>query len=184
MKVILATPGHPGRPWEEQDGHEVVGNMIFIDFGVILEPVYVSFLTSRRSTCQFLSGVLPEPFLYRFLNRIFKSRDSKFEVFAQKVLHKSTFRQNHFCEFRNRVALFFGSLGNQFSRFPVLSKINSKTCGLLVVPNVIFEAPVLLSVRGQTPRAPSPGTLVIYGYINIYIKREMLFFAPSSNKSN
>ena len=89
-----------------------------------------------------------------------------------------------FCEFWIRIMLFFGSLGNQFSRFPVLSKINPKTCGLLVVPNVIFEAPVLLSVRGQTPKAPSPGTLVIYGYINIYIKREMLFFASSSNKSN
>ena len=62
--VILATRGHPGRPWEQQDGHEVVGNMIFIDFGVILEPVYNSFLNSGRSKPHSFSGLIPEGVLY------------------------------------------------------------------------------------------------------------------------
>ena len=62
--VILATRGHPGRPWEQQDGHGVVGNMIFIDFGVILEPVYSSFLNSGRSKPYSFSGLIPEGVLY------------------------------------------------------------------------------------------------------------------------
>ena len=41
--AILAPRDHPGRPWEQQDGFEVVNNRIFGDFGMILGPVYVSF---------------------------------------------------------------------------------------------------------------------------------------------
>ena len=39
-RTILALRDHPGGPWEQQDRHEVVWNMIFIDFGVILGPEY------------------------------------------------------------------------------------------------------------------------------------------------
>ena len=41
--VILAPRDHPGGPWEQQDGLEVVNNRICVDFGMILGLVYVSF---------------------------------------------------------------------------------------------------------------------------------------------
>ena len=41
--AILAPRDHPGGPWEQQDGREVANNRIFVDFGVIWEPVFVRF---------------------------------------------------------------------------------------------------------------------------------------------
>ena len=46
-EAILASRDHPGGPWEQQDGHEVANNRIFVDFGVISGPVYVSFGSSK-----------------------------------------------------------------------------------------------------------------------------------------
>ena len=34
-EAILAPRDHPGKPWEEQDGHEVANEQIFVDFGMI-----------------------------------------------------------------------------------------------------------------------------------------------------
>ena len=89
---LFASLEHPGRSFgqlggtledhEQQDGHEVVRNTILIDFGVILEPVYASFLTSRRLISQFFRACFHNLFLYRFLNRNIISQDSRFEVFA------------------------------------------------------------------------------------------------------
>ena len=42
--TILAPHKHLGSPWEQQDGHEVVQNRIFKDFGSILGPHSESFL--------------------------------------------------------------------------------------------------------------------------------------------
>ena len=42
--AMLALRDNPGGPWEQQDRHEVFWNRIFIDFGVIWGPVYISFL--------------------------------------------------------------------------------------------------------------------------------------------
>ena len=42
-EAILAPRDHPGRPREEQDGHEVANDGIFVDFGMISGPVSVSF---------------------------------------------------------------------------------------------------------------------------------------------
>ena len=42
-KAILAPRDHPGGPWEQQDGHEVANDRIFIDFELILGLVYDSF---------------------------------------------------------------------------------------------------------------------------------------------
>ena len=43
---ILAARDNLGEPWELQDGHEVVQNRIFIDLGILLGPMHISFLTS------------------------------------------------------------------------------------------------------------------------------------------
>ena len=37
----MALRDHPGGPWEQQDGHEVANNMIFVDFGVISGLVFL-----------------------------------------------------------------------------------------------------------------------------------------------
>ena len=41
--AILAPRDHPGGPWEQQDGHEVANDRIFVDFGVISGPIYIGF---------------------------------------------------------------------------------------------------------------------------------------------
>ena len=46
-EAILAPRDHPGGPWEQQDGHEVANNRIFVDVGLISRPVYVSFWASK-----------------------------------------------------------------------------------------------------------------------------------------
>ena len=43
LGAILASWDNLGGPWEQQDGHEVVRNTIFIDFGVILGPCILAF---------------------------------------------------------------------------------------------------------------------------------------------
>ena len=34
-EAILAPQDHPGRPWEQQDGFEIVNNRIWVDFRMI-----------------------------------------------------------------------------------------------------------------------------------------------------
>ena len=53
-EAILAPRDHPGGPWEQQDGHEVVNNRIFIDFGVISGLVYVIFWDSKCLKVSFI----------------------------------------------------------------------------------------------------------------------------------
>ena len=62
--AILAPRDHPGGPWEQQDGHELVWSRIFIDFGVILGPVYISFLGSRSLKLHFCFGVVSRSFFF------------------------------------------------------------------------------------------------------------------------
>ena len=54
LGAILAPGDHPGGPWEQQDGHEVANNRIFVDFGMISGPVYVSFWNSKYVKNRFL----------------------------------------------------------------------------------------------------------------------------------
>ena len=93
--AILAPRGHSGGPWEQQDGVEVVRDRIFIDFGVILEPVYISFLNSRSLKFHFF-GLVSGSLFYRVLNWYFDAWDSEFEVFAKKALQKTIFHRYRF----------------------------------------------------------------------------------------
>ena len=54
-EAILAPRDHPGGPWEQQDGHEVANNRIFVDLGVISGLVSVSFGGSKcvKNICMF-----------------------------------------------------------------------------------------------------------------------------------
>ena len=108
---------------------------------VHLGTFHVSFLTARRWTCQFFRACFQEPFLYRFLNRNFNSWDYKFEVFAWKILQKSTFHQNRFLRILDSNSIAFGEPWEPIFRFSGAFKTNSKTAGFLVVSNVLFKAP-------------------------------------------
>ena len=65
--AILAPRDHSGGPWEQQDGHEVVNNTIFVDFGVISGLVYVSFWGSKCVTNRFAFRFVSRSFFDRFL---------------------------------------------------------------------------------------------------------------------
>ena len=67
LEAILAPRDHPGGPWEQQDGHEVANNRIFVDFGVISGPVYVSFWSSKCVKNRFIFKLVSRSFVYRFL---------------------------------------------------------------------------------------------------------------------
>ena len=61
------TSGPPGGPWEQQDGHEVANNRIFVDFGMISGPVYVSFWSSKCVKNRVLFKLVSRSLAYRFL---------------------------------------------------------------------------------------------------------------------
>ena len=42
-EAILAPRDHPGGPWEQQDGPEVVNNRVLVDFVLVLGLFYVNF---------------------------------------------------------------------------------------------------------------------------------------------
>ena len=83
-EVIFALRDHFGGPWEQQDGHEVANNRIFVDFGVISGLVSVSFWGSKCVIFFFIS------------DSIFDAWDFQIVVFAWKVLQKSSFHENRF----------------------------------------------------------------------------------------
>ena len=61
--------GHPGGPWQKQEGHERVWNWIFIDFGSIFGPYFECFCGAEARNLNLFSGLFPGPFLYRLLSR-------------------------------------------------------------------------------------------------------------------
>ena len=66
-KAVLASRTHPGGPWEQQDGHEVANDRIFVDFGVISGSVYVSFSGSKCLKNSFIVRLVSRSFFWRFL---------------------------------------------------------------------------------------------------------------------
>ena len=50
---------NPGRPSEQQDGHEIVLFRFLSDLGVVLGPVYIRFLSSGTLKFRFFSGLFP-----------------------------------------------------------------------------------------------------------------------------
>ena len=60
---------HLGTSWEQQDGLEGVWNRIFIDFGFTLGPHFESFFGTEAWKFNFLSGLFPAQFVYRFVIR-------------------------------------------------------------------------------------------------------------------
>ncbi len=61
--TILAPQDNPWRPWEQQDGLEVVDNRILVDFGMILGRVYIGFLEFKMLEDSFCFGLVSRPFV-------------------------------------------------------------------------------------------------------------------------
>ena len=58
----MAPRDHPGGPWQQQDGHEVVNDTILVDFGVTSGPDYVSFLGVQNAfNLVLFLGLCPGP---------------------------------------------------------------------------------------------------------------------------
>ena len=87
---ILAPRDHPGGPWEQQDGFEVVDKRILVDFGIILGLVDFIFKAHFffRACYQVVSLSVSETKFQRLGLQIV--------VRAWKFLHKSTFHGNCF----------------------------------------------------------------------------------------
>ena len=130
--VILATRGHPGRPWEKQDGHEVVGNMMFIDFGVKhSKTLKISLFFGLDSRRRF---VLISVSKFRVLG-------IRIRGFLMEGIAKINFSpKSFFSEFRGLILWFVGGPWQSFFWFFCVLKTIPKTCGLLVVSNEVFKA--------------------------------------------
>ena len=100
--------------WERQDGHDMVRNRRFNDFGMILGPVYISFLSSRSLKYHFCSGLFPGRFLSIYESQ-FRQRGTPTSRFSQGKNYNNRFvTEIVFNEFRNRFLLFFNAMGAGF----------------------------------------------------------------------
>ena len=115
--AILAPRDYPGGPWEQQDGFEVVDNRIFVDFGVISGPVYVSFWGSKCVKIVLFLGLFPGNFLL-ISDLNFRRLGLPNRCFRIEVLQNTTFHRNRL----QRVSgsffyIFFDALGAVFLIF-------------------------------------------------------------------
>ena len=115
--AMLAPRDHPGGPWEQQDGHEVANNRIFVDLGVISGPVSCSFWCSKCVKFHFIFRLVSRSSFYRFLTRIIDVWDFQIVVVAWKVLQNLTFHGSRFKEMWDRFLMFLGCLGSVFLIF-------------------------------------------------------------------
>jgi hypothetical protein len=73
LGTILSAWGHPGGPWEQQEGHVGVRSKIFSDFGLIVGFHFESFLGSDELNSLFFGSLFPGNFLHPFSNGIIDS---------------------------------------------------------------------------------------------------------------
>ena len=109
---------HPGGPWEQQDGLEVVIYRILFDFKVILGPVYISFSISRSLTFDLFFGLVSMLFLSSIYESKFRRLGLPNRSFCKESLAKLDFsRKSFLMNFLDRFLSFFGGLGGRFSGF-------------------------------------------------------------------
>ena len=126
LGIIRASRDHPGGPWEQQDGLEVVDNMIFDDFGVTLALAYITFWVSK---CLKMFFVCRACFQVIFLS----ISDSNFRRLG---LPHQSFRMGKYWE--NRF-----SMGNVFNKFGDRS---------YPVFNALMAAFLVFCIRNTTQR--------------------------------
>jgi hypothetical protein len=126
-EVILTIRGHPGTPWEQQDGYEVVGNTIFIDLGVILGSVYASFLNTGRSKPHSFPGLIQKAFYIHFCVEISNLGHLDSRLSHGRYCKNQLSTEIVFYEIRGRNLWLFGRSWYSFFWFFRVLKIISKT---------------------------------------------------------
>ena len=94
LGTILSAWGHPGGPWEQQEGHVGVRSKIFSDFGMILAPHFESFFNPDGLNSVFLFELVSRSLFALIFIGIIDSWSSENKVFAWKVLQKPCFHKN------------------------------------------------------------------------------------------
>ena len=114
--AILVPRGHRGGPWEQQDGLEMVVYRIFFDFGVILGPVYISFLSSKTSKFHVFSGLFASHFFIDSETKFLRLRPPN-QGFRIETIAKSFFYGHIFNGCRSRFLCFLEGFGTEFLVF-------------------------------------------------------------------
>ena len=103
LGTILSAWGHPGGPWEQQEGHVGVRNKILIDFGLIFGGHFEKLLGFDGLNSMFVLGLFPGHFLHAFSSGMIDSWSSQNKVFVRKVLQKPCFRKNRSLVIREQI---------------------------------------------------------------------------------
>ena len=136
--AILAPRDHPGRPWEQQDGLEMVVYSILFDLGVILGPVFISFLSSRSLKFHCCFRACFQVIFLSLSESKFRFGTSKSWFSHWRYCKNRLFVEIVFKEFRNRIWVFFWCLEIRFSDFLGLeNKLENETI-FDEIPNPIF----------------------------------------------
>ena len=111
LGTILSAWGHPGGPWEQQEGHMGVRSKIFSDFGLILGRHFESFLSSDGLNSVFFWSLFPGHFLRNYwqlelLEQGFRVEGIAKTMFSQKLCFGVS-RVDFFCVFWKAWGYFF-----------------------------------------------------------------------------
>ena len=112
------TSGPPWKPWEQQDGCEMLIYWNLFDFGVILGSVYISFVSPKNLKFFFCcSGLFPGHLFIDVWIEI-----SMLGTYKSRFSHWMYCKTRFFMEFvfdgcRGRFLLFLGILGSRFLGF-------------------------------------------------------------------
>ena len=115
--AILAPRNHAGGPWEQQDGLGMLAYRILLDLGMILGPVYISFVSSRNLNFHFVFGLVFRSFFIDFRIEIPTFETSKSRVSHGSYCINRLFTQIDFIEFRSRFSCFLEALNTAFLVF-------------------------------------------------------------------
>ena len=117
LGTILSAWGHPGGPWEQQEGHVGVRSKIFSDFCLILGPHFESFLSSDGLNSVFFWSLFPGHFLHRFVGEIMEVGALGTRFSCGRYCKNHVFAKIIFWCFEGRILVFFRSPGSRFSDF-------------------------------------------------------------------
>ena len=117
LGTILSAWGHPGGPWEQQEGHVGVRSKIFSDLGLILGPHFESFLSSDGLNSVFFEACFQATFCIDFLVELLTVGALKTRFSLEKYCKNHVFAKIVYWWFEGRFLVFFGGPGSRFSEF-------------------------------------------------------------------
>ena len=120
LGTILSAWGHPGGPWEQQEGHVGVRSKTFSDFGLILGSHFESLLSSDELISVFFWSLFPGHFFHRFLMELLTAGALKTRFSRGRYCKNHVFAKIIFWCFEGRILVFFRGPGSRFSDFSAL----------------------------------------------------------------